>query len=174
MDSMGLRAKLEAIHRESFAWALHCCDRDPMEAEEVLQTVYLKALDGRARFDGRSSFTTWLFGVIRRTAAEERRRRRLRGARLLPLDPELGAEAADARPDEVVQRAERRAMLLAGLERLSARQREVLLLVFYHGRTIEEAAAVMQIGLGTARRHYERGKARLRALLPPMEVVGGA
>ena len=43
-------------------------------AEDVLQTSYLKILDGRARFGGRSSFKTFLFGVIRHTAAEDRRR----------------------------------------------------------------------------------------------------
>ena len=51
-----------------------CCGRNRERAEDVLQTSYLKILDGRARFRERSSFKTFLFGVIRRTAAEERRR----------------------------------------------------------------------------------------------------
>ena len=36
------RAELEKHHGESFGWALHCCRRDRGQAEEVLQTVYLK------------------------------------------------------------------------------------------------------------------------------------
>jgi RNA polymerase sigma-70 factor, ECF subfamily len=44
----------------------------------VLQTVYLKVLMGKARYNGKSSFKTWLFAVIRRTAADERRRQLLR------------------------------------------------------------------------------------------------
>jgi hypothetical protein len=47
----------------------------------VLQAAYLKILDGQARFGERSSFRTWLFGVIRRTAAEHRRGRWLRSLR---------------------------------------------------------------------------------------------
>src|SRR5258708_9778583 len=71
---------LEELHPASAGWALSCCRWDSEEAEEVLQMTYLKILDGRARFDERSSFKTWLFGVIRRTAAERRRSRWLRSA----------------------------------------------------------------------------------------------
>ena len=75
-DLPGQRAGtgLEAFHGSSWGWALACCLWDRSEAEEVLQTAYLKALDGRARFDGHSSERTWFFGVIRRTAVEHRRR----------------------------------------------------------------------------------------------------
>jgi RNA polymerase sigma-70 factor (ECF subfamily) len=58
--------------------------------------------------------------------------------------------------------------LEAGLAELPERQREVLHLVFYQDMTISEAAEVMEISLGSARTHYERGKARLKALLADM------
>ena len=66
-------------------------------------------------------------------------------------DPAPGA-------DIVVEQAEATAALVTALNTLSPRQREVLHLVFYHEMTIEEAAAVMQISLGSARTHYDRGK----------------
>lgn len=66
--------ELARLHADCYGWALACCGRRPADAREVLQAAYLKVLDGRAKFAGRSSFRTWLFGVIRRTAAEERRR----------------------------------------------------------------------------------------------------
>lgn len=165
MDSAALRRQLEACHEESFAWALNCCRRDRGDAEEVLQTAYLKVLDGRARFDGRSQFRTWLFAVIRRTAAEWRRTAVLRRLRLMPVGQAMPAVAAPPPPDHTLHDAERRAALEGALAALSERQRQVLLLVFYHGCTVDEAARVMGIGIGSARTHYARGKARLRALL---------
>jgi RNA polymerase sigma-70 factor (ECF subfamily) len=165
MDSAALRDQLEACHQESFSWALNCCGRDRREAEDVLQTTYLKILDGRARFDGRSAFRTWLFAVIRRTAADRWRRRVLQSLRFVPLDAFLDASAGDPGPDERVQGGELRALLERALGRLPRRQREIVLLVFYHGHTIAAAAAVLGIGVGSARTHYARGKARLRALL---------
>jgi DNA-directed RNA polymerase specialized sigma24 family protein len=63
MDEVELRRQLERAHADCFGWALACCRRDRDEAEEVLQTVYLRVLDGHARYDGRSSFRTWLFGA---------------------------------------------------------------------------------------------------------------
>src|SRR5438874_12251985 len=75
MDEVELRRQLECAHSDSLAWALACCGRDGNTAQEVLQTVYLAVLEGHAHFAGRSRFGTWFFGVIRRTAASERRRR---------------------------------------------------------------------------------------------------
>src|SRR5204863_9434468 len=84
MQIAELKAELERLHSASFGWALSCCRRDHTEAEEVLQTVYLKILEGKARFGGESSLKTWLFAVIRKTAATEYRRRLLRSLRLAP------------------------------------------------------------------------------------------
>src|SRR5436189_85175 len=55
MEIAELKAELERLHSASFGWALSCCRRDRTEAEEVLQTVYLKILEGKARFSGESS-----------------------------------------------------------------------------------------------------------------------
>lgn len=160
-----LDEQLERHHADCFAWAVTCCHGDRAEAEDVLQTSYLKVLDGQARFAGRSSFKTWLCGVIRLTAAEQRRRRvfrRLWGAR--PLNT-VALVDPSPHPDAVVSRSESAARLAAALETLPRRQRDVLHLVFYQDLTIREAAEVLGVSIGTARAHYERGKRRLRGHL---------
>ena len=160
------RLHLEANHPASFAWALSCCGYNHMEAEDVLQTVYLKVLEGRAVYNGRAAFRTWLFAVIRNTAASQRRWNAFRRLRLVPLDK--GARDCVSRsedPAEAADRNEGAARLRQRLQLLPRRQREVLHLVFYQDLTVADAARVVGVSVGSARTHYERGKTRLRQLM---------
>jgi RNA polymerase sigma-70 factor (ECF subfamily) len=158
MEISELKGELEKLHPASFGWALSCCGRNPAEAEEVLQTVYLKILQGKAIYRGESKLQTWLFAVIRKTAISERRKQWLRTLISLPVTTleDLGSEFERSEMQQRFQRA---------LAQLPARQRETLHLVFYQDLSLSEAAEVMNISLGSARRHYERGKKRLRATL---------
>src|SRR5271166_4497279 len=165
MKQTDFQGELERLHPASFGWALWCCDRRREEAEEVLQTAYLKVLDGAARFDGSSSLRTWFFGVIRHTAREQRRRRWLRDQILGRLFMRQPAPVPTGDPEAVASRSESNRALLQALAGLSTRQREVLHLAFYQDLTIEESSRVLNISLGAARTHFERGKARLRQLL---------
>ena len=163
----GLERELAAIHAASFGWALACCGRDANLAEDVLQDVYFKVLDGRARFDRRSTLKTWLFGVIRMTAREHRRWSVLRFLRGGARTGDELPDVADSRrpPDSEASAKQRCEHLVRALERIAERQREVLHLVFYDDLSISEAAEVMSVSIGTARQHYERGKGALRAIL---------
>jgi RNA polymerase sigma factor (sigma-70 family) len=169
MHDADITTELEACHAAAYGWSLACTNRDPVEAEEVLQTVYVKVLEGKARFRGESSFRTWLFSLIRLTAAD-RRRRHVLGRLFAVRLAERRDEPAFELPEERVFRDETRAAFLRALGALSRRQREALELVFYHDMSVEEAAAVMRVTVGAARQHYERGKRRLRQVLEESEV----
>ena len=158
LDGAALRNALEAHHLESYGWTLSCCRRRPDEAENVLQLVYLKVLSGKAIFHGKSSFKTWLFAVIRQTAAHERRIELFRRLRLSRIPKVL-----DWNPPSEQSGVEVRLKMALGA--LPARQREVLQLVFYHDLSIVEAVKVMGVGIGSARTHYERGKKQMRRRL---------
>ena len=161
-----LADELARHHRAAFGWALACCRWDPAAAEDVLHTAYLKVVDGRARYAGNAEFRTFLFGVIRRTASEERRRQTVRRALSLSWLSQNGHEpTAPAIGLGTIMRDETNRALIAALTHLSARQREVLHLVFYQDLSIAHAASVIGISVGSARVHYERGKAQLRRLL---------
>src|SRR6185312_12282842 len=88
MERAELERELERLHAACWGWALACCARDRDAAEDTLQSAYLRILSGTARFDGRSSVRTWVFGVIRRTALEERRRGDVRARREQPAHDE--------------------------------------------------------------------------------------
>ena len=160
MSESELRDELARHHIAAFGWAMACCRRDVSLAESTLQSAYLKVLDGRAVFQGRSAFRTWLFGVIRFTAREERRRAIVQRLFLLRSDP-------PPTPEETSERSELRDRVTRALRQLPRRQREVLELVFYHDMTLDEAAEVMGVSTGTVHVHYARGKMRLRQLLSP-------
>jgi len=159
MEISELKAELEKLHTASFGWALSCCRQNRSEAEEVLQTVYLKILQGKALYRGESKLQTWLFAVIRKTAISERRKQLLRSLSSI-VSPGAGVEI-----ESEFERSEMQRRFQEALAQLPARQRETLHLVFYQDLSLSEAAEVMNVSVGSARRHYERGKKRLRETL---------
>lgn len=161
MDEESLRAMMNANHRSAFGWALCCCHGNRDEAAEVLHTAYVQVLEkGERSFSGKSSFKTWLFAVIRNTAKKRRyqiSRRMLKFRSLV-----MGDRPQEGEAENHYYRSQVRVKILQLLHQISPRQRQILQLVFYHNLTLEEAAEVMNVSLGSARTHYERGKARLK------------
>ena len=167
MDETELRNSLTALHSASFAWAMVCC-RDRELAEEVLQSVYVRVLDGRATHDGRAAFRTWMFAVIRNAARDQQRKRWW--SRVLRLEFESLVKLVDPTAGDhlSVDESADLSAVRAALGRLPERQRQVAHLVFYEDLTVAEAANVMGVTVGTARQHYARAKESLRVLLKPL------
>jgi RNA polymerase sigma factor (sigma-70 family) len=161
MQISELKVELERLHQASFGWALNCCHHNHSEAEEVLQMVYLKILQGKAIYRGESKLQTWLFAVIRKTAITERRKRVLRS--LITIGGTN--DKSCSQPELELERSEMQQRFREALVQLPGRQRETLHLVFYQDMSLTEAAEVMNISIGSARRHYERGKKRMRETL---------
>ena len=127
METPELKTEVEKLHPASFGWALHCCRHNRAEAEEVLQTVYLKIFQGNATYRGECKLQTWLFAVIRKTAISERRKHLLRTLKSIATsDNDLNSQ-----PDFEFERSEMQQRFKQALARLPARQRETLHLVFY-------------------------------------------
>jgi len=149
MDTQNLNTILKELHRESYTWALCCVSNNEDLAKDVLQTVYLKILEKKATFSGKSGIKSWLFSVIRFTAIDLLKKESRTFEELTVVD--------DSHEDH------QQYHLL--LDQLSKRQKEVLLLVFYYDMTLEQAAASLQISVGSARTHYHRGKESLKELI---------
>jgi len=144
---------LKEHHTSAYIWARQCCTFDEDLAKDVLQLVYLKILEGKAVYNEKSSVKTWLFSVIKFTVAETKRKE------YPTTSLDLVSEYCDLE-EEVQQDTHEELIML-----LPKRQQEVLLLVFYHNLTLEKAAEVMEISLGSVRTHYDRGKKNLKEII---------
>jgi len=165
MEISEIRCRLEEHHSSSFGWALNCCGRNRAEAEEVLQIVYLKILEGKARYRGEAGFKTWLFAVIRKTAAYERRKRLLRSIIIDARKERLPKSHQVVDPVGELEHSETQTRFRQALDQLPRRQRETLHLVLYEELSLQEAAEVIGISVGAVRQHYARAKKRVRHLL---------
>lgn len=157
--------ELADLHAVSFGWALSCCRWDREEARDVLQIAYVRALETVQGFNGDATPRCWFFGIVRNTAAERRRTRLIRSAALKRWLLREPAPEGEPSPEHMSGREQTGRHLRRLLLTLSRRQREVLHLVFYEDLTVEQAARVLDLPIGTTRKHYQRGKLRLRRLL---------
>ncbi|MFC4912432.1 RNA polymerase sigma factor [Actinomadura gamaensis] len=139
-------------------------------ADDVAAETFLTAFRRRADFDPeRGVVRAWLFGIATRLIGEHRRveERRYRTlAKLGPGRPDDGPEedvtsAVDAR---LVQ-----PRLAAALRRLSAKERDVVLLVALTDLGHAEIAAALGIPVGTVGSRLNRARGKLRAALPTTE-----
>src|SRR6266852_4025716 len=105
-------------------------------SDEALIEVWRQA----DRFEGRSSVSTWIMSIARFKALSVRRRRQE-----IELDQKVEETVADqyATPEQVLLETARRAQLRACLSQLSPDHREIIDLVYYHDKTIEEVAEIV-------------------------------
>lgn len=116
---------------------------NPHDVEDCLQATFLEIARGRAQFAGRSSASTWLFGVAtnvaRHHARSAGRRSRLAGALRFAGDD----EASGAPPDGVFDAKRRLERLRRALGALSEERREAFVLCELEGLSAREAAEAL-------------------------------
>jgi RNA polymerase sigma-70 factor (ECF subfamily) len=142
----------------------HCfrATGDWAEAEDATATVFLEVWRHRRRVQAHDgSALPWLYGVATNVCRNLNRSQRRRGRALAAL-PRPTAEPDHAeRVAERLGSAERMQAVLAAIEDLPPREREVLGLVAWSGLTYEQAAAALDVPVGTVRSRLSRARARL-------------
>jgi RNA polymerase sigma factor (sigma-70 family) len=153
----GDEAAVLELYRERAAVLLRFLVRltgSPALAEDVLHDVFVAVMDGGAGgYDpARGSLRSFLFGAARNTAAK-----RVRQTPPLPLPGQVGQVGQRTDDDEQAVRA--------ALLKLAPEFRETLLLCDLEGLRYDEAAAALDVPIGTVRSRLSRARAQMASLL---------
>ncbi|HEX9161508.1 MAG TPA: RNA polymerase sigma factor [Thermoanaerobaculia bacterium] len=152
-------------HQAAVFRFLRSIGADGANAEDALQETFLGAWRGAAGFRGESSVRAWLFTIARNAMMRQHRRRVDEPAETESLSS-LGDAAgwgSDDDPERDVIESEQRALFQRAMGRLSAADREILLLRDIEGLSGEEAAAVIGVPIAAMKTRLHRARLRLAA-----------
>lgn len=163
-DAAALESLLTQVAPAVRRFGLRMC-RDPHDADDALQDTLLSIATHLGEFEGRASFTSWVFTLVRTACA-----RRRRGLKNQPGSDEGLASSRDRGPDpeELAARAELQSAVLSALDRLPDEYREVVHLRDVEGLSAAETAAVVGASTDAVKSRLHRARAALREALRPV------
>ncbi len=150
--------------------------RNSQDAEEVTQDAFIRAHRGLVNFRGDSAFSTWLYQIATNLARNRywywwRRKRDQSVSIDAPLSADNSTTLADLipaeveTPDDITVTQEFVARIGQGMERLSAKHREILILRNIKNLSYEEIAVILGISVGTVKSRIARARESLRGKL---------
>jgi RNA polymerase sigma-70 factor (ECF subfamily) len=163
-DRDALAPLMERHHRRLYRLVLSYL-RDPDEAEDVVQEVFVKAYAHAARWDGRSEPLAWLTRIAVNEAIDRYRRRKRRAAWLRADAEERPAAARGTQADDTVRAREIVEQLEAALDALNEKERAVFVLRHQHEMTLDEITQALGLPLGTVKSCLHRAVHRVRQAL---------
>lgn len=153
---------------------VHQLLRNQQDAEEVTQDAFIRAHRGLVNFRGESAFSTWLYQIATNLARNRywywwRRKRDktisfdqpLSDDNETPLSEVFAAELET--PEDVAVTQEFVDRIATGMEKLSPKHREVLILRNVKNLSYEEIADILKISVGTVKSRIARARESLRA-----------
>jgi RNA polymerase sigma-70 factor, ECF subfamily len=149
-----LVALLPRLRRFARSLTHHAAD-----ADDLVQLALERALQKIGQWRAGTRLDSWMFGIIHNAWIDEIRARRRRERVLAPA--EAGAQVADAASEAPIQRLS----LEAAFAQLPEEQRAAVSLVLVEGLAYKEAAALLEVPIGTLTSRIARGRATLSALL---------
>jgi RNA polymerase sigma-70 factor (ECF subfamily) len=165
---------VERHHRRATRIAYYYL-REPAEVDEAVQDAFLKAFVNITSFRERMYFELWFTRILVNGCLDRVKSRARRNRWLVPVGNGDGSPgpreeierrpALDPSPEATLLHAERRAELLAAVDRLPERQRAVVVLGQFEGHTTREVAAMLGLTEATVRVHLFRAIRSLRRIL---------
>ncbi len=160
-DRLAMQVLFARHHVRVYRFVLRLV-RNEASAEDLISEVFLDVWRQADRFEGRSAVSTWLLAIARFKALSSMRRK---------PDEELDDEAAGAiedasdTPEVSLQKKDKGAVLRNCLEQLSREHREVIDLVYYHEKSVEEVAEIVGIPEATVKTRMFYARKKLSELL---------
>jgi RNA polymerase sigma-70 factor (ECF subfamily) len=160
-DRLAMKVLYGRHHVRVYRFALRLI-RDEAIAEDVVSEVFLDIWRQAGRFEGRSAVSTWMLAITRFKALSVLRRKKDD-----ELDEETAERIEDATDDPEVALAKRDTgnVLRRCLAALSPEHREVIDLVYYHEKSVEEVAAIAGVPHNTVKTRMFYARKKLAELL---------
>lgn len=136
--------------------------RNEAVSEELMSEVFLETWRKAASFEGRSAVSTWLLSIAHNRAVSLLRKKSDE-----PLDETMASQVADETdsPEIALQKRSKGNALRACMERLSTDHREIIDLVYYHDKSISEAAEIIGIPENTVKTRMFYARKKLAELM---------
>jgi len=143
--------------------------RDTTMAEDLVSQVFLDVWRTARQFEGRSQVSTWLLSIARFKALTSLRQRRFED-----IDQDDVREIADEAdtPETSLERATTSEILRACVAKLSPAHREIINLVYYHEKSVEEVGQIIGIPQGTVKTRMFYARKQLADLLKVAGIEG--
>ena len=143
------------------------------DAEDVVQETFLRAYKQIKHFDGRSSFSTWIYRIcancaldlIRARKTRERQRETLVDGKATSWIDRIAAREPD--PERLTHSAQISRLLQPALEQLSEMERVAFTLRHFEGCNVEEIARTLGVQQNAAKHSVFRAVQKLRRALEP-------
>jgi RNA polymerase sigma-70 factor (ECF subfamily) len=137
--------------------------RDGDLAQDVVQTTWVKAVQGLSAFRGEAEFRTWLLSIVVNTGRSELRSRGRHDERSIDVVPEL--DDPSPAPDVLALRGDEAARACVALATLPEKQRLSVELRINEGLSFREVGEAIGSSEGAARVNYHHGIRRLREIM---------
>jgi RNA polymerase sigma-70 factor (ECF subfamily) len=144
--------------------------RNPTTAEDLNSDVFLDVWRQAGTFEGRSAVSTWIFSIARFKALNVLQRRPME-----ELDDEKAGAIEDQAddPEIALAKKDKAAVLRACLLKLSAEHREIVNLVYYQHKSVEEVAGIVGIPEATVKTRMFYARKKLSELLTEQGIERG-
>jgi len=137
--------------------------RNPDDASDFTQEVFLKAYRSLSRFEGRSRFSTWLYKIAYNTALNEVNRRKEYQS-LAEEDADKLISSAET-PERITLRNAAKEMVRTAIKELPERFRICVDLFYFYDRSYQEIETITGFPVNTIKSHIFRSKILLREKL---------